>query len=141
MVLFVAIGLIAWPTIARVVRGQVLSLREREFVLAARAIGTPALKIIRWHIIPNVTGIVVVYTTLLVPGMIRYEAFLSFLGLGVRPPLASWGTLISEGAPVLDIEWWRLVFPGSCMSLLLVALSFFGDGLRDALDPKLKGVD
>lgn len=141
LLLFVAIGLVAWPTLARVVRGQVLSLKRREFVLAAHATGTSPWRIIRWHLIPNILGIAIVYTTLTMPNLVLYEAFLSFLGLGVRPPLASWGSLIADGAAVMDVHLWRLLFPATLMCVMLFAFNYLGDGLRDALDPKLRGVD
>jgi len=141
IVLFVAIGLVAWPTLARVVRGQVLGLKRREFVLAAHATGTSPWRIIRWHLIPNILGIAVVYTTLMMPSLVLSEAFLSYLGLGVRPPLASWGSLIADGATVMEVQCWRLVFPAAFMCVTLFAFNYLGDGLRDALDPKLRGVD
>ncbi len=141
ILLFVAIGLVAWPTLARVIRGQVLGLKRREFVLAAHAIGTSPWRIIRWHLIPNILGIVIVYTTLMMPSLVLSEAFLSYLGLGVPAPLASWGSLIADGATVMDVHLWRLAFPATIMCVTLFAFNFLGDGLRDALDPKLRGVD
>lgn len=141
ILLFVAIGFVAWPTLSRVVRGQVLGLKRREFVLAAHATGTSPWRIIRWHLIPNILGIAVVYTTLTIPTLVLYEAFLSFLGLGVQPPLASWGSLIKDGADVMDVHLWRLAFPATLMCVTLFAFNYLGDGLRDALDPKLRGVD
>lgn len=141
IILFIAIGLVAWPTLARVVRGQALGLKRREFVLAAHATGTSSWRIIRWHLIPNILGIVVVYTTLTMPNLVLYEAFLSFLGLGVQSPLASWGSLIADGAAVMDLHLWRLIFPAAFMCVTLFAFNYLGDGLRDALDPKLRGVD
>jgi oligopeptide transport system permease protein len=138
LLLFVALGLVGWLTTARIVRGQVLSLKEREFVQAARALGTPGPFIIARHLIPNTLGPIVVYFTLTVPSMILQEAFLSFLGLGVQAPRPSLGALITDGANEMVVFWWALVFPGAVMALLLFALNFLGDGLRDALDPQMK---
>ena len=134
---YVAIGLVSWLTMARIVRGQVLALREREFVEAGRALGTPEPVILARHILPNVMGPVVVYMTLTVPGVMLMEAFLSFLGLGIRPPHPSLGTLISDGAQALNrvqIDWWLIAFPAAAFGLTLLALNAVGDGLRDALD-------
>jgi oligopeptide transport system permease protein len=138
LLLFLALGLVGWLTTARIVRGQVLSLKEREFVLAARAVGTRGPYIIARHLIPNTLGPIVVYFTLTVPTMIMQEAFLSFLGLGVQAPRPSLGALITDGANQMVVFWWALVFPGAFMALLLFALNFLGDGLRDALDPQMK---
>lgn len=134
--IFVAIGMVSWLDIARIVRGQTLGLKEKEFIEAAHVSGTSRGKIIVKHIIPNVLGIVVVYATLLIPGMIIFESFLSFLGLGVQEPNSSWGALVNEGAKVMDIAIWQLVYPGLFLVVTLFCFNFVGDGLRDALDPK-----
>jgi len=136
VMLFVALGLVQWLTMARIVRGQVLSLKHQTFVEAARALGASDAAILFRHIVPNTLGPVIVYTTLTVPAVILQEAFLSFLGLGVQPPNASWGTLVSDGARAIALFPWLVVFPGLAMSLTLLAFNFLGDGLRDALDPK-----
>lgn len=136
VMLFVALGLVQWLTMARIVRGQVLSLKHQTFVEAARALGASDTAILFRHIVPNTLGPVIVYTTLTVPAVILQEAFLSFLGLGVQPPNASWGTLVSDGARAIALFPWLVVFPGLAMSLTLLAFNFLGDGLRDALDPK-----
>ena len=136
LMLFVALGLVQWLTMARIVRGQVLSLKHQTFVEAARALGASDLAIVFRHIVPNTLGPVIVYTTLTVPAVILQEAFLSFLGLGVQPPNASWGTLVSDGAKLLALFPWLVLFPGLAMSLTLLAFNFLGDGLRDALDPQ-----
>ena len=136
LMLFVALGLVQWLTMARIVRGQVLSLKNQTFVEAARALGASDLAIVFRHIVPNTLGPVIVYTTLTVPAVILQEAFLSFLGLGVQPPNASWGTLVSDGAKLLALFPWLVLFPGLAMSLTLLAFNFLGDGLRDALDPQ-----
>ncbi len=136
VMLFVALGLVQWLTMARIVRGQVLSLKHQTFVEAARALGASDAAIVFRHIVPNTLGPVIVYTTLTVPAVILQEAFLSFLGLGVQPPHASWGTLVSDGARLLALFPWLVVFPGLAMSLTLLAFNFMGDGLRDALDPQ-----
>ena len=133
--LFVGLGAVSWLTMARIVRGQVLSLRHRPFVEASRALGAGPWRILRRHIIPHTLGIVIVYLTLTVPAIILYESFLSYLGLGIQPPMASWGSLISEGAEQINpirIYWWLIVFPGSFLVTTLLALNFLGDGLRDA---------
>ena len=140
VMLFVALGLVQWLTMARIVRGQVLSLRNQTFVEAARALGADDRNIIFRHIVPNTLGPVIVYTTLTVPAVILQEAFLSFLGLGVQPPAASWGTLVSDGAKVLALFPWLVIFPGVALSLTLLAFNFLGDGLRDALDPQDKRI-
>jgi oligopeptide transport system permease protein len=137
-VLFMLIGAISWLNMARIVRGQVLSLRQQEFVEAARAIGAPPLRIIFRHIVPNTLGPVIVYSTLSLPSVMLTEAFLSFLGLGVQAPLASWGTLVTEGSTQVAVYPWTLVFPGFVMSLTIFSLNFLGDGLRDALDPQMR---
>ena len=134
--LFFALGLVSWLTMARVVRGQVLSLKNQEFVLAAKATGVRTSGIIFRHIIPNVLGPVIVYATLTIPHVMLSEAFLSFLGLGVQAPYASWGSLAADGIKNIAIYPWQLIFPGVTMALTLFSLNFFGDGLRDALDPQ-----
>ena len=136
--LFVALGAVSWLTMARIVRGQVISLKNQEFVLAARATGVPAHKIIFRHLVPNALGPVIVYATLTIPTVMLSEAFLSFLGLGVRPPRVSWGSLAAEGAQSLAVYPWLLIFPGLTMALMLFSLNFLGDGLRDALDPQMR---
>ena len=126
---------------SRIVRGQVISLKEQDFVMAARALGANAGRIIMRHILPNLLGPVIVFSTLTVPRVMLSEAFLSFLGLGVQAPAASWGTLAAEGADatsILQTYWWLIVFPGGALTLTLFSLNFLGDGLRDALDPRLK---
>jgi oligopeptide transport system permease protein len=134
--LFVALGFTQWLTMARIVRGQVISLKAKEFVEAAHSMGISNTAIIFRHLIPNTLGPVIVYLTLTVPSTILDEAFLSFLGLGVQAPMASWGTLISSGVEVMEIAPWALLFPAIVLSLTLFSLNFLGDGLRDALDPK-----
>ena len=135
--LFLGIGMISWLEMSRIVRGQTLSLKNREFIEAARATGVPAWKIILRHIVPNLLGVVAVYATLLVPLMILSESFISFLGLGVQEPLTSWGALISEGAGTMSYgTLWQLAFPLFFFCITLFAFFFVGDGLRDALDPK-----
>jgi len=134
VLLFVAIGAVEWLTMARIVRGQILSLKRMEFIEAARSLGLGRRRIIFRHMIPNVLGPIIVYTTLTIPAVMLLEAFLSFLGLGVQPPLSSWGVLIKDGAEKMEEFWWLLVFPGSVFSLTLFSLNFLGDGLRDALD-------
>lgn len=134
VLLFVAIGAVEWLTMARIVRGQVMSLRKQEFIEAAIALGLRKRRIILRHIIPNVLGPVIVYATLTVPGVMLLEAFLSFLGLGVQPPMSSWGSLIKEGADWMEEAPWILVATGIAFSLTLFSLNFLGDGLRDALD-------
>jgi oligopeptide transport system permease protein len=136
VLIFVAVGAIEWLDMARIVRGQTLSIKRREYVEAAQALGVSGADIIRRHVIPNTVGPVVVYTTLLVPKVILLESFLSFLGLGVQEPLTSWGVLISEGARNIQDSWWLLVFPSLFLTATLFCLNFLGDGLRDALDPK-----
>src|SRR5207245_2462812 len=136
ILLFVALGSVSWLTMARIVRGQVLSLKNQEFVLAARATGVSTLRIIFRHIVPNTLGPVIVYATLTIPTVMLTEAFLSFLGFGVQPPLASWGSLASEGIQNIGVYPWQLIAPGVTMALTLVSLNFLGDGLRDAMDPQ-----
>ena len=135
--IFVGIGLTAWLDMSRIVRGQTLSLKNKEFIEAARAIGVPTRSIIRRHIVPNLLGVVVVYATLLVPAMILTESFISFLGLGVQEPQTSWGALISEGVKSMYYgTWWHLAFPLGFFVVTIFSFFFIGDGLRDALDPK-----
>jgi oligopeptide transport system permease protein len=136
LLLFVALGAVQWLTMARIVRGQVLSLKNQTFVEAARALGANDGRIVFGHIVPNTLGPVIVYTTLTVPAIILQEAFLSFLGLGVQPPDASWGVLVAEGAQMLAFFPWLTIFPGLGLALTLFAFNFLGDGLRDALDPQ-----
>ena len=138
LLVFVALGFVGWLMTARIVRGQVLSLKQRDFVRAARSSGSGSWDIVFRHLIPNTLGPIVVYFTLTVPSMILQEAFLSFLGLGVQEPQASLGALINEGANQMLVFWWIVVFPGTTMGLLLFSLNFMGDGLRDALDPQMK---
>ena len=138
VLLFLALGAVGWLLTARVVRGQVLSLKEQDFVLAARSLGTTNRGIIFEHLIPNTLSSVIVTFTLTVPSMILQEAFLSFLGLGVQPPQPSLGSLINDGANQMLVFWWTLVFPGGIMATMLFALNFLGDGIRDALDPRMK---
>ena len=138
VLLFVALGAVGWLLTARVVRGQVMSLKEQDFVLAARSLGTSGRDIVFRHLIPNTLGPVIVTFTLTVPSMILQEAFLSFLGLGVQPPHPSLGSLINDGANQMLVFWWTLVFPGGVMAVLLFALNFLGDGVRDALDPRMR---
>ena len=134
--LFFAIGAVGWLTMARIVRGQTLSIRQREFIDAAIASGSSTGRIIVRHVVPNVIGPVIVYATLTVPQIILFESFLSFLGLGIQEPGASLGTLIAEGAAEMEAAPWILIVPGSVLALLLLSLNIFGDGLRDALDVK-----
>ncbi|MGH9947136.1 MAG: ABC transporter permease [Pyrinomonadaceae bacterium] len=136
--LFFALGLVSWLTMARVVRGQILSLRNEEFVMAARASGVSNFGIIFRHLVPNALGPVIVYATLTVPGVMLTEAFLSYLGLGVQAPYASWGSLAADGIKNIAIFPWQLIFPGVTMALTLFSLNFVGDGLRDALDPQTR---
>lgn len=136
ILIFVAIGAVEWLTMSRIVRGQTLALKQKEFVEAARAAGLTQGAIIARHIIPNLLGPVVVYVTLTIPAVILSESFLSFLGLGVQPPMASLGTLIAGGAQDMELAWWLLVFPSVTMVGTLMCFNFIGDGLRDAIDPK-----
>ncbi|MEI8324671.1 MAG: ABC transporter permease subunit [Betaproteobacteria bacterium] len=130
------ITVFSWMDMARVVRGQTLSLRSKEFVEAARAIGVPTHRIIFSHIVPNLLGVVVIYATVTVPGVILTESVLSFLGLGIQEPMTSWGVLIQDGAGVMEVSPWMLLFPGALLSITLYCFNYVGDGLRDALDPK-----
>jgi len=139
ILLFVAIGAVEWLTMARIVRGQVLALRRQEFIEAAVALGLRNRRIILRHLIPNVLGPVAVYTTLTIPAVMMLEAFLSFLGLGVQPPMSSWGLLIKEGAEMMEEAPWLLVYPAAVFTLTLFSLNFLGDGLRDALDVRASG--
>jgi oligopeptide transport system permease protein len=134
ILLFVAIGAVEWLTMARIVRGQVMSVKRMEFIEAARSLGFGRRRIIFRHILPNILGPIIVYTTLTIPGVMLLEAFLSFLGLGVQPPMSSWGVLIKDGAEKMEEFPWLLIFPGTVFSLTLFSLNFLGDGLRDALD-------
>ena len=136
VLIFVAIGAINWLDMARIVRGQTLALKNREFVMAARASGVRNGKIIRRHIVPNLLGVVAVYVTLTIPHVILVESFLSFLGLGVQEPATSWGALVNEGARDMEAAPWVLAFPAAFLALTLFCFNFIGDGLRDALDPK-----
>ncbi len=134
--IFIALGAVEWLTMARIVRGQTLSIKKKEFIEAAHAVGVPNWKIILRHIIPNVLGPVIVYMTLTIPMVILTESFLSFLGLGVQEPLTSWGVLISEGAKQMESAPWMLIFLATFLAVTLFCFNFIGDGLRDALDPK-----
>ena len=134
ILLFLAIGAVEWLTMARIVRSQVLNLSQQEFILAAEAMGVNKINIVFRHLIPNAMGPVIVYATLTVPQIMLLEAFLSFLGLGVQPPLSSWGLLIRDGAVSMEEYWWLLIFPSLAFSLTLFSLNFIGDGLRDAID-------
>jgi oligopeptide transport system permease protein len=136
--LFAALGAVSWLTMARIVRGQIISLKNQEFVLAARAGGVSTVKIIFRHLVPNALGPVIVYATLTIPSVMLSEAFLSFLGLGVQAPYASWGSLAQYGIQNIAIFPWQLIFPGVTMALTLFSLNFLGDGLRDALDPQMR---
>jgi oligopeptide transport system permease protein len=136
LLIFAAIGAVEWLTMARIVRGQVMSLRKTEFIEAAFALGLSRRRIILRHMLPNVLGPVMVYTTLTIPAVMLLEAFLSFLGLGVQAPMSSWGSMIKDGAEVMEEFWWMLIIPGTFLSATLFCLNFLGDGLRDALDPK-----
>lgn len=136
ILIFVAIGAINWLDMARIVRGQTLSLKQREFVEAAQAQGVPTFTLIRRHIVPNLLGVVAVYVTLTIPQVILVESFLSFLGLGVQEPMTSWGALVKEGSEELESSPWMLMFPAVFLATTLFCFNFVGDGLRDALDPK-----
>lgn len=136
LLLFLAIGAVEWLTMARIVRGQVLTIKKQEFVEAAISMGLSPWRIISRHLIPNVLGPVIVYTTLTIPSVILLESFLSFLGLGIQPPASSWGSLISSGVETMEEYPWLLFFPGLVLTLTLFSLNFLGDGLRDALDPR-----
>jgi len=144
VVFFIVIGAIYWLTMARVVRGQVLSLKNSEFIEAARVVGASTRRILFVHLVPNVLSIVIVYLTLTIPAVMLFEAFLSFLGLGIEPPKVSWGLLAANGTEAITkirVFWWIVLFPALAMGSTLLALNILGDGLRDALDPKLRGSD
>ena len=134
--LFIAIGAGEWLTMARIVRGQVLSLKNQEFILAAQAMGVSNFSMFKRHLLPNILGPIAVYATLTIPQVMLLESFLSFLGLGIQPPMSSWGTLIKDGVESMEEYSWLLIYPGLTFTITLFALNFFGDGLRDALDPK-----
>lgn len=136
LLIFLAIGMVSWLDVARIVRGQTLSLKRREFIEAAHVGGVSSSKIVTRHLVPNVIGIVIVYASLTVPGMILFESFLSFLGLGVQEPETSWGALLSEGARVMQVAPWMILVPSFFLMTTLFCFNFLGDGLRDALDPK-----
>ncbi len=136
--LFALIGAISWLTMARITRGQVLLLKHREFIEAARGVGAPPARLVLRHLLPNAAGPVIVYATLALPQVMLVEALLSFLGLGVQAPLASWGTLVTEGSSQIVVYPWLLVFPSAAMAVTVLALNFLGDGLRDALDPQAR---
>lgn len=134
--LFGAIGAVEWLTMARIVRGQVIGLKNQEFVMAAKAMGVSNFSMFRKHLLPNILGPIAVYATLTIPQVMLLEGFLSFLGLGIQPPMSSWGTLIKDGVESMEEYSWLLIYPGLTFTITLFALNFFGDGLRDALDPK-----
>ena len=134
--LFGAIGAVEWLTMARIVRGQVIGLKNQEFVMAAKAMGVSNFSMFRKHLLPNILGPIAVYATLTIPQVMLLEGFLSFLGLGIQPPMSSWGTLIKDGVESMEEYSWLLIYPGITFTITLFALNFFGDGLRDALDPK-----
>ncbi|RAL23997.1 peptide ABC transporter permease [Lujinxingia litoralis] len=136
--LFIALGAVQWLTMARIVRGQVISLKGQEFVEAAQTIGVSRVAIIFRHLIPNALGPIIVYATLTVPAVMLEEAFLSFLGLGVQAPMTSWGALASEGRQLMETAPWLIIYPGAALAVTLLSLNFVGDGLRDALDPQLR---
>ena len=134
--LFGAIGAVEWLTMARIVRAQVIGLKNQEFVMAAKAMGVSNISMFRRHLLPNILGPIAVYATLTIPQVMLLEGFLSFLGLGIQPPMSSWGTLIKDGVESMEEYGWLLIYPGVTFTITLFALNFFGDGLRDALDPK-----
>ena len=138
-ILIVSLGVIEWLTLARIVRGQTLALKSRAFVTAATALGQSHRRIIQRHLLPNLAGVILIYLTLTIPAVIIDESFLSFLGLGVQAPAASWGSLLADGAATLNpifIRWWLVAFPAAAMAITLLALNFLGDALRDAFDPR-----
>lgn len=137
LLLFLAIGAVEWLTMARIVRGQVMAMKHQEFIEAAVAMGMSRSQIMLRHLAPNVIGPIIIYTTLTIPSVILLESFLSFLGLGIQPPESSWGSLISAGVETMEEYPWLLIFPALALSLTLFALNFLGDGLRDALDPRV----
>ncbi|MBG6245103.1 oligopeptide ABC transporter permease OppC [Candidatus Symbiopectobacterium sp. 'North America'] len=136
LLIFIAIGMVSWLDMARIVRGQTLSLKRKEFIEAAVVCGVSTTGIVLRHIVPNVLGVVVVYASLLIPSMILFESFLSFLGLGVQEPLSSWGSLLNDGVNSMEVSPWLLLFPAAFLVVTLFCFNFIGDGLRDALDPK-----
>ncbi len=136
MLIFVAIGMVSWLDVARIVRGQTLGLKQKQFIEAAKVGGVSNKNIVVRHIVPNVLGVVVVYASLLVPSMILFESFLSFLGLGVQEPMTSWGALLQEGTQTLSVAPWQIIVPSIFLVITLFCFNFIGDGLRDALDPK-----
>lgn len=138
VLLFAALGGISWLTTSRIVRGQILSLKHKEFIEAARSIGAPRRVIIFRHLVPNTLGTVIIYATLLIPNIILEESFLSFLGLGVQAPMASLGSLTSDGANAMELYPWMLIYPSTILAVLLFSLNYLGDGLRDALDPRMR---
>ena len=138
VLLFAAIGAVSWLGMARIVRGQVQALRDLDFVSAARALGASPSRVLFRHLIPNVLGPVIAYTTLMIPGVMMFEGFLSFIGLGVQPPMSSWGSLLNDGVREIDEYPWLMLFPGGVFVLTLLAFNFLGDALRDALDPRSK---
>jgi len=138
VIIFVAIALVSWLTIARVVRGQVISLKNAEFIEAARCMGAGPIRIIFKYLLPNILGVIIIFTTLSIPSFIMSESFLSYLGLGISAPLASWGTLVSDGVQGMELYPWRLLVPAITMTVFLFAMNFLGDGLRDAFDPQSK---
>jgi len=141
VLIVVFLGLTQWLTMARIIRGQVLVLKQQAFVQASLALGQSHVRILWKHLFPNLSGIIVVYLTLTIPSIMLDESFMSFLGVGVQPPLASWGTLVSDAASLINpikLYWWMLIFPGGLMTLTLLALNFLGDGLRDVLDPRAR---
>jgi peptide/nickel transport system permease protein len=135
---FLALGLVNWPIVCRLVRGEVLSLKEREFVLAARAVGAPDLRTMFRHILPNCAGPIIVVATLGMASAILAEASLSFLGLGVQPPTPSWGSMLAQGRDFIHQAWWMTTFPGLAIFVTILGLNLLGDGLRDVLDPRLR---
>lgn len=137
VLIFLAIGAVEWLTMARIVRGQVVALRQKEFIEAAYVMGLGRRRIVLRHLIPNAIGPIIVYTTLTIPQVMLLEAVISFLGLGVQPPMSSWGVLIQDGAKVMEDYPWLLIFPSMFLSMTLFSLNFLGDGLRDALDPRI----
>lgn len=139
ILLFVAIGAVEWLTMARIVRGQVMGLRNQEFIEACAVLGYSNARILFRHLLPNVLGTVIIYVTLTIPSVMLLEAFLSFLGLGVQPPMSSWGSLIKDGVGAMEDFPWLMIFPGAALFVTLLALNFLGDGLRDALDPRRGG--
>jgi oligopeptide transport system permease protein len=134
--MYIGIGAVSWLDMSRIVRGQTLSLKRKEFVEAAHAGGVSAFNIIRRHIVPNTIGPVIVYVTLTIPVVMLTESFISFLGMGVQEPDTSWGVMISEGTDTMETSWWALAFPGAFLAVTLLSFNFVGDGLRDAFDPK-----